>query len=576
MKKPIVRKLRCAVYTRKSSEEGLEQEFNSLDAQREACEAYIASQKPEGWVLVPDRYDDGGISGATLERPALKRLLADIEEHRVDVVVVYKIDRLSRALMDFSKLVEVFDRNNVTFVSVTQSFNTTTSMGRLTLNILLSFAQFEREVIGERIRDKFAASRKKGMWMGGFVPLGYDVKDRKLVVNEAEAETVRRIFEKFTKTGSVTKLVRALRDEGVRGKRGRLIDKGYVYQLFRNRVYIGEAVHKGVSYPGEHKAIISKALWDKVYAVLSEGPRRRAAARRAQTPALLKGLIFGPTGCAMTPTHTRKGGRLYRYYIATDLLKHDAPACTVRRVPAAEIEGAVVDQVRGLLRSPEMIVRTWRAGQAPRRRPRRVRGPRGAAAARSSLERVVPGRAGARHPAARRAGRRQPGRRRNPTADGRTGKPDGRTGCGQAGAEGSVMAKPKIKSDGRTITVRVPISIRKRGGRKVVLAPDGTVGDTRKLFCQQVDNAMVKAIARAFRWREMLENGTYSTIKEIADFEDINQSYVARILRLTLLAPDIVDGFIDGRQPPELTLPTLMKRFSPSWKDQRAAFDLIT
>ena len=363
MKKPIVRKLRCAVYTRKSSEEGLEQEFNSLDAQREACEAYIASQKPEGWVLVPDRYDDGGISGATLERPALKRLLADIEAHRVDVVVVYKIDRLSRALMDFAKLVEVFDRNNVTFVSVTQSFNTTTSMGRLTLNILLSFAQFEREVIGERIRDKFAASRKKGMWMGGFVPLGYDVKDRKLVVNEAEAETVRRIFERFTKIGSVTELVRALRAEGVRGKRGRLIDKGYVYQLFRNRVYIGEAVHKGASYPGEHKAIISKALWDKVHAVLSDSPRRRAAATRAQTPALLKGLIFGPTGCAMTPTHTRKGGRLYRYYIATDVLKHDAPACTVRRVPAAEIEGAVIDQVRGLLRSPEMIVRTWRAGK---------------------------------------------------------------------------------------------------------------------------------------------------------------------------------------------------------------------
>ena len=204
MKKPIVRKLRCAVYTRKSSEEGLEQEFNSLDAQREACEAYIASQKAEGWVLVPDRYDDGGISGATLERPALQRLLADIEARRVDVVVVYKIDRLSRALMDFAKLVEVFDRNNVTFVSVTQSFNTTTSMGRLTLNILLSFAQFEREVIGERIRDKFAASRKKGMWMGGFVPLGYDVKDRKLVVNEAEAATVRMIFERFIKIGSAT------------------------------------------------------------------------------------------------------------------------------------------------------------------------------------------------------------------------------------------------------------------------------------------------------------------------------------------------------------------------------------
>jgi DNA invertase Pin-like site-specific DNA recombinase len=363
MTKLVVRKLRCAVYTRKSSEEGLEQEFNSLHAQRESCENFIASQRGEGWLLVPDRYDDGGISGGTLERPALRRLLADIEAQRIDIVVVYKIDRLSRSLMDFSKLAETFERHKVSFVSVTQQFNTSTSMGRLTLNMLLSFAQFEREVIGERIRDKFAASRRKGMWMGGFVPLGYDVKDRKLIVNEAEAATVRAIFERFLKVGSVTVLVRRLRDEGVCKKRGKLIDKSYVYTLLRNRVYLGEAVHKGTSYPGEHKPIISKALWDKVHAILREGGRQRAAGTRAQTPALLKGLIFGPTGCAMTPTHTRKGGRLYRYYIATDLLKHDALTCTVRRVPAAEIERAVVDQVRALLRSPEMIVRTRRAGK---------------------------------------------------------------------------------------------------------------------------------------------------------------------------------------------------------------------
>src|SRR5947208_4056740 len=239
MKKPVVRKLRCAVYTRKSTEEGLDMEFNSLDAQREACEAYIASQKPEGWLLVPDRYDDGGFSGGTLERPALKRLLADIEIGKIDIVVVYKIDRLSRSLMDFAKLVEVFERNGVTFVSVTQSFNTTTSMGRLTLNILLSFAQFEREVIGERIRDKFAASRKKGMWMGGFVPLGYDVKDRKLVVNEPDAKTVLMIFERFTKIGSATTLVRALREEGITGRYGKLVDKGYIYKLLNNRTYVG-------------------------------------------------------------------------------------------------------------------------------------------------------------------------------------------------------------------------------------------------------------------------------------------------------------------------------------------------
>jgi DNA invertase Pin-like site-specific DNA recombinase len=363
MKKPVIRKLRCAVYTRKSSEEGLEQEFNSLDAQREACEAYIASQKAEGWLLVSDRYDDGGVSGATLERPALKRLLADIEAQRVDVVVVYKIDRLSRALMDFSKLVEVFDRNNVTFVSITQSFNTTTSMGRLTLNILLSFAQFEREVIGERIRDKFAASRKKGMWMGGFVPLGYDVKDRKLVVNEDEAATVRMIFERFTGMRSATTLVRALRAEGITGKRGKLVDKGYLYKLLNNRVYVGDAVHKGTSYPGEHQAIIDGALWDRVHDILRESPRARTMRTRAQIPALLKGLIFGPTGCAMSPTHTRRGGRLYRYYVSQSVLKHGPGACPVGRVPAAEIETAVVDQLRGLLRAPEVVAGTWRAAR---------------------------------------------------------------------------------------------------------------------------------------------------------------------------------------------------------------------
>ena len=360
--KPI-RKLRCAVYTRKSTEEGLEMEFNSLDAQREACEAYIASQKAEGWVLYPESYDDGGFSGGTLDRPALKRLLADIEDGRIDVVVVYKIDRLSRSLMDFAKLVEVFDRGGVTFVSVTQSFNTTTSMGRLTLNILLSFAQFEREVIGERIRDKIAASRKRGMWMGGFVPLGYEVRDRKLVINDAEAATVRMIFERFVEVGSATALARALAAEGVRTRRGRLVDKGFLYKLIRNRVYIGDAVHKGTAYPGEHEPIITRALWDKVHGILRESPRVRAGRTRAATPALLKGLIFGPTGCAMTPTHTRRGDKLYRYYVSQSVLKRGADACPVGRVPAAEIEGAVVDQLRRLLRAPEVIVGTWRSAR---------------------------------------------------------------------------------------------------------------------------------------------------------------------------------------------------------------------
>ena len=356
-----VRKLRCAVYTRKSSEEGLDMAFNSLDAQRDACAAYIASQKSEGWVALPGRYDDGGFSGGTLERPALRRLLADIEAGRIDIVVVYKIDRLSRSLMDFAKLVEVFDRHNVTFVSVTQSFNTTTSMGRLTLNILLSFAQFEREVIGERIRDKFAASRARGMWMGGHPPLGYDVRDRKLVVNDVEAAAVRSVFERFLAVGSATTLAQTLAADGMTTKRGHPIYKGTVYKLLNNRVYVGEAVHKGTAYPGEHQPIVSRAIWDKVHAILAESPRTRAGHTLAQTPALLKGLIYGPTGAAMTPTHTRLGDKLYRYYVSQSVLKRGADACPVGRVPAAEIEAAVVDQLRGLLRSPEIIVATWRA-----------------------------------------------------------------------------------------------------------------------------------------------------------------------------------------------------------------------
>jgi site-specific DNA recombinase len=361
MKEPIVRKLRCAVYTRKSTEEGLDKEFNTLDAQREACEAYIASQKAEGWISIASRYDDGGFSGSNLERPALQRLIADIEARCVDVVVVYKIDRLSRALMDFAKLVEVFDRNEVTFVSVTQSFNTTTSMGRLTLNILLSFAQFEREVIGERIRDKFRASRSRGMWMGGHPPFGYDVKDRKLIVNETEAAIVRTVFERFVRVGSATILARSLAAEGILTKRRRPVDRGYLYILLNNRTYIGEAVHKGTAYPGEHQPIITRELWDKVHAILQESPRKRAAKTRGRnTPAPLRGLLFGPDDRAFTPAYTRRGNRLYRYYVSTGVIKRGPEACPIQRVPAAEVEAAIIDQVRALVRTPEIIVRTWK------------------------------------------------------------------------------------------------------------------------------------------------------------------------------------------------------------------------
>ena len=371
MKTPV-RKLRCAIYTRKSSEEGLEMEFNSLDAQREAGLAYITSQKSEGWMLVGDRYDDGGFSGGSMERPALQRLLRDVEAGTVDVVV-YKVDRLSRSLTDFARIVDVFDKHNASFVSITQQFNTTTSMGRLTLNILLSFAQFEREVIGERIRDKFAASRARGMWMGGIPPLGYDVVDRKLVVNETEAELVRLVFARFLRLGSATKLAQELRCAGHTTKSwttqdgkhrpGKLIDKGALYKILGNRAYLGDAVHKGTSFAGEHKAIIDRATWDKVQAVLAKNRVGRGNGTRAQTPALLCGLIFAPGGHAMTPSHTRKAGKLYRYYVATDAIRQGYADCPVRSVPAAEVEEAVVAQVRHLLRTPEIIARTWAAAK---------------------------------------------------------------------------------------------------------------------------------------------------------------------------------------------------------------------
>jgi DNA invertase Pin-like site-specific DNA recombinase len=370
--RPARQKFRCAVYTRKSSEEGLELEFNSLHAQREAGLSYIASQRHEGWQALPDHYDDGGVSGGTLERPALKRLLRDIEAGLIDVVVVYKIDRLSRALTDFAKLVEVFERHDVTFVSVTQQFNTTTSMGRLTLNVLLSFAQFEREVIGERIRDKFAASRKKGMWMGGWPPLGYEVKDRRLVVVEREAALVRRIFDRFARTGSALVVARELNADGAVTKRrvcangprgGKPWTKGAVYKVLANRIYLGEAVHKGQAYAGEHRAIIEQRVWDRAHAVMAVPARERAAASRAEIPMLLKGLIFGPNGRPMSPSHTRRRGRVYRYYVAREAIMDGYDTCSVTSVPAADVEGAVLRQIQGLLASPELVARTWAAAK---------------------------------------------------------------------------------------------------------------------------------------------------------------------------------------------------------------------
>lgn len=380
MEKKPTKHIRCAIYTRKSSEEGLDMEFNSLDAQREACEAYIASQKAEGWIALETLYDDGGFSGGTLERPALKRLMEDIENGRVDSVVVYKIDRLSRSLMDFVKIVEVFDRHKVTFVSITQSFNTTTSMGRLTLNILLSFAQFEREVISERIRDKFAASRRKGMWMGGCPPLGYDVENRKLKVNAKESLIVREIFETFVRTQSCMTVVQSMRAVGITTKewqtqtgeihKGKPIHKLYVYRILNNRVYLGEAVHKDKTYPGEHRAIIDPPLWDEAHRILSLAPRKRGNLARGRSPALLRGLVrCGCCGSAMTPSSTtiRARGQSYRYYVCVKSLREGSQSCAIRSIPAQELERAVLYQIKTAFKAPEIVAQV--VDRLEKRRP---------------------------------------------------------------------------------------------------------------------------------------------------------------------------------------------------------------
>ena len=358
---------RCAVYCRVSSDERLDQEFNSIDAQKEAGHAYIASQRAEGWIPVTDDYDDPGFSGGNTDRPALKRLLADIERGLIDIVVVYKIDRLTRSLADFAKMVELFDQRDVSFSAVTQQINSATSMGRLMLNVLLSFAQFEREVTGERIRDKIAAAKRKGMWMGGVPSIGYDVVNRQLVINEAEAAVVRRIFEEMLTIGSPTQIAANLTAEGITTKAwttqegqtrsGTRIDKKYLHKLLRNRIYLGELSHKGNWYPGAHPPIIDQTLWDEVHAVLAKDGHARSVETkiRSRTDALLRGLLYTPSGERMYPTYSNKRGHKYHYYVSKSESRFGAPGKSYERLPAPEIEAAVVAQIRTVLTSPESI-----------------------------------------------------------------------------------------------------------------------------------------------------------------------------------------------------------------------------
>lgn len=550
---------RCAIYTRKSSEEGLQQEFNSLHAQREACEAYIQSQRHEGWEVLPTAYDDGGWSGGSLERPALKALLADIEAGLIDVVVVYKIDRLTRSLFDFAKIVEVFDAHQVSFVSVTQSFNTTTSMGRLTLNVLLSFAQFEREVTGERIRDKIAASRRKGMWTGGNVPLGYDLVNHKLVVNEVEAEQVRRIFSLYVELESATGVLETLRREGVRTKRrisgkgralgGNPFSRGPLYHLLRNPLYIGKVRHKTDLHDGEHAAIIAQDVWDQAQRVLEKNAQAHRVRHAARHLNLLSGLVFHADGRRLTPTHSRKKGKAYRYYASMKTDADDAPSV---RIPAGDLEAIVTRSLIDLLRDEQRTIEEVRpasgsfadtAGLLAKSRDLASKLEDASPGDRRALlldmiDRVVVGEASVaievRHDALARL----------------------------VGIE-----VPADSFEARLITLTtetVPAQVAR--GRKMLI---GTGASREPRF----DEALIKAVVRAHRWARDLMDGSAPSIAAVARREGLQRTYVSRHLPLAFLAPDIVTAILAGEQPPGLTVERLLE--GPSlplgWEAQRQA-----
>lgn len=350
------KKIRCAIYTRKSTEEGLDQEFNSLDSQRESCEAYIKSQMHEGWELIEKHYDDGGFSGGTMDRPAFKELLYDIQKDQVDIVVVYKVDRLTRSLMDFSKIVELFDKHNASFVSITQHFNTTTSMGRLTLNILLSFAQFEREVTSERIRDKIAASKKKGIWMGGCTPMGYKKIEKKLVPEETTTEKIRTIFNKYIELRGAIKLRNYLNENQIKTPNGRDFSTGHLYNILSNKVYIGKVVHQGIAYEGEHQGLIDEELFNKTQQILLENKVNNICGNRSCSNSLLTGLIFDDKNNTMSPTSSGGKSKVYKYYASQPTLKHyKGRSGSVPKVPAKEIETFVKKTIKEFLQNKQKL-----------------------------------------------------------------------------------------------------------------------------------------------------------------------------------------------------------------------------
>jgi site-specific DNA recombinase len=567
--RPPAKRVCCAIYTRKSSDEGLEQAFNSLDAQREACTAFILSQKHEGWTVLPAQYDDGGYSGGTMERPALKRLLADIEANEVDVVVVYKVDRLTRALSDFAKLVEVFDRRGVSFVSITQQFNTTTSMGRLTLNVLLSFAQFEREVIGERVRDKIAASKKKGMWMGGMPPLGYDVKDRKLVVNKNEARTVVDIYRRYLVLKSVRDLHDELADAGIRSKRrvrpdgatygGQKIVRGALYLMLQNRIYRGEITHKGKSYPGGHPAIIDQPLWDEVQAVLTQNRVERTTGARAKYPSLLGGFVFDTTGERLTPTYAIKKGTRYRYYVSSSLVREaKGNRAGGWRLPAGDLEGLVIRRLRNFFADPVALLDAVDndplngLGQS-----QLIKHGRQIA---EELSAETPDKAKATLMALLCRVTIYSDRIEIALCRGRAAE----LLAGQS-IDPAAQHQRSNPASHDVITLRVPARL-KRVGREMRMLVEGADDKTA------ADPSLLRVIARAHDLQGRLSQNTDLTVHDIAREERVTAAYIYMLLRLPWLAPDITTAIVNGRQPQQLSAKTLMRKASrlpADWTEQR-------
>jgi DNA invertase Pin-like site-specific DNA recombinase len=557
------KKIRCAIYTRKSSEEGLEQDFNSLHAQREACQAYITSQTHEGWRIVKRLFDDGGWSGGTLERPALNELLAEIRAGRVDVIVIYKIDRLTRSLTDFAKLAELFDAHGVSFVSVTQQFNTTTSMGRLMLNVLLSFAQFEREITGERIRDKIAASKKKGMWMGGLVPLGYDAVDRQLIINIQEARTVRTLFALYLKLRNVSAVWAEALKRGLTTKRRQKISgetsgerpfsRGHLYRLLRNPIYAGRIAHRDETFDGLHEAIIDPDTWDQVQNQLTMNARKTKIRQTAAVPGLLVRLLFDADGHRLTHAHATKGQRRYRYYIDRASKADDETARTIR-IPANQIEPPVQEALIKLLKTPADLMDA--VGANTHSSPELPRALRKAKSLAATLEQASP---------ADWVQHLQALLRRVIV------EPNGLCLIVNRDGMATALGNSEKSDEGiRDYEYRVPAKLIHRSGQmKIIIKPaDELEGG--------IDEALIQSIGRAHAWFEQLQRGDVGSVREIAARENFTTSYVMRYFRLAFLAPDIVETILKGRQPPGISVRKLtnFKQLPASWIEQRRLLNI--